>query len=84
MPQLRRGIIGTKGESGINPCEGADSFGCLPLFLLMRREYFCDFSPATILSMNNCRDVGSIKAWTEKRKDDDVFKVLPLRVQKAL
>ncbi|MDD4700349.1 MAG: DUF6076 domain-containing protein [Oscillospiraceae bacterium] len=22
-----------------------------------------------------CRDVGSIKAWTEKRKDDDVFKV---------
>ena len=22
-----------------------------------------------------CRDVGAIKAWTEKRKDDDVFKV---------
>ena len=40
MPQLRRGILGIKGESGINPCEGADSFSCLPLFLLKDDDVF--------------------------------------------
>ena len=26
--------MGTKSEPGINPCDGADSLGCPPLFLL--------------------------------------------------
>ena len=31
-PRFWRGIIGTKSEPGINPCDGADSFGCPPRF----------------------------------------------------
>ncbi|GBF34848.1 hypothetical protein DCCM_3968 [Desulfocucumis palustris] len=38
--RIRRGIIGTKSEPGINPCDGPDSFGCPPSFLPMLGDDF--------------------------------------------